>query len=79
MEKIKLIWDFRGPTSSQTAAHFKIHLIEFFATGQMLLLESGVESVNEVHHYTFAVIDKQYLEAIKSAMKPTRGQLVKAE
>ena len=78
MEKIKLIWDFRGPTSSQTAAHFKIHLIEFFATEQMLLLESGVESVNEVHHYTFAVIDKQYLEAIKSAMKPTRGQLVKA-
>tara|TARA_B100000768_G_scaffold182057_1_gene208993 strand:- start:73 stop:312 length:240 start_codon:yes stop_codon:yes gene_type:complete len=79
MEKIKLIWDFRGPTSSQTAAHFKIHLIEFFATEQMLLLESGVESVNEVHHYTFAVIDKQYLEAIKSALKPTRGQLVKAE
>ena len=69
MEKIKLIWDFRGPTSSQTAAHFKIHLIEFFATEQMLLLESGVESVNEVHHYTFAVIDKQYLEAIKSALK----------
>lgn len=79
MEKIKLIWDFRGPTSSQTAAHFKIHLIEFFATEQMLLLESGVESVNEVHHYTFAVIDKQYLEAIKSALKPTRGQLIKAE
>ena len=79
MEKFKLIWDFRGPTSSQTAAHFKIHLIEFFATEQMLLLESGVESVNEVHHYTFAVIDKQYLEAIKSALKPTRGQLVKAE
>jgi hypothetical protein len=25
------------------------------------------------------VIDKQYLEAIKSALKPTRGQLVKAE
>jgi hypothetical protein len=79
MEKIKLIWDFRGPTSSQTAAHFKIHLIEFFASEKILLIESGVESVNEVHYYTFAVIDKQYLEAIKSALKPTRGQLVKAE
>ena len=30
MEKIKLIWDFRGPACSRTAAHFKIHLIEFF-------------------------------------------------
>ena len=77
MQKIKLIWDFRGPASPQTAAHFKIHLLEFFASKKMLLLESGVETVNEVHHYAYAVIDKQYLEVIKSALKPTRGQLVK--
>ena len=77
MEKIKLIWDFRGPSSSQTAAHFKIHLLEFFASEKMLLIESGVESINEFHHYTYAVIDRQNLEGIKSAIKPTRGQLVK--
>ncbi|MDA9303574.1 hypothetical protein N9Q03_00380 [Flavobacteriaceae bacterium] len=77
MQKIKLIWDFRGPASPQTAAHFKIHLLEFFASEKMLLLDSGVATVNEVHHYTYAVIDKQYLEVIKSALKPTRGQLVK--
>ena len=76
MEKIKLIWDFRGPSSSQTAAHFKIHLLEFFASEKMLLIESGVESINEFHHYTYAVIDRQNLEGIKSALKPTRGQLV---
>ena len=76
MEKIKLIWDFRGPSSSQTAAHFKIHLLEFFASEKMLLIESGVESMNEFHHYTYAVIDRQNLEGIKSALKPTRGQLV---
>ena len=78
MDKIKLIWDFRGPASSQTAAHFKIHLLEFFASEKMLLLESGVESVTEIHHYTYAVINKQHLEVIKSLLKPTRGQLVKA-
>lgn len=78
MQKIKLIWDFRGPSSSHTAAHFKIHLLEFFASEKMLLLESGLETVNEVHHYAYAVIDKQYLEVIKSALKPTRGQLVNA-
>tara|TARA_B100000497_G_C7455972_1_gene282212 strand:- start:435 stop:674 length:240 start_codon:yes stop_codon:yes gene_type:complete len=77
MEKIKLIWDFRGPASPQTAAHFKIHLLEFFASEKMLLIESGVESMNEFHHYTYAVIDRQNLEGIKSALKPTRGQLVK--
>lgn len=79
MEKIKLIWDFRGPVSAQTAAHFKIHLLEFFTSEKMLLIESGVESMNEVHHYTYAVIDKQNLAVIKSALKPTRGQLVKAK
>lgn len=77
MEKIKLIWDFRGPASPQTAAHFKIHLLEFFASEKMLLIELGVESMNEFHHYTYAVIDRQNLEGIKSALKPTRGQLVK--
>lgn len=76
MEKIKLIWDFRGPASPQTAAHFKIHLLEFFASEKMLLIESGVESMNEFHHYTYAVIDRQNLEGIKSALKPTRGQLI---
>ena len=76
MEKIKLIWDFRGPASPQTAAHFKIHLLEYFASEKILLIESGVESINEFHHYTYAVIDRQNLEGIKSALKPTRGQLI---
>ncbi|MDC1259101.1 hypothetical protein N8091_00010 [Flavobacteriaceae bacterium] len=78
MEKIKLIWDFRGPVGAQTAAHFKIHVLEFFATEKLLLLDSGVESVNEMHHFAYAVIDKQNLEVIKAALKPSRGQLVKA-
>ena len=77
MEKIKLIWDFRGPVCPQTAAHFKIHLLEFFASEKIFLIESGVVPVNEVHHYTYALIDKRNLEAIKSALKPSRGQLVK--
>jgi uncharacterized protein YllA (UPF0747 family) len=77
MEKIKLIWDFRGPVGAQTAAHFKIHVLEFFATEKLLLLDSGVESVNEMHHLAYAVIDKQNLEVIKAALKPNRGQLVK--
>ena len=79
MEKIKLIWDFRGPASPHTAAHFKIHLLEFFASEKLLLIESGVESVNEVHHYTYAIIDKQNLDTIKTALKPTRGQRVKSD
>jgi len=76
MEKIKLIWDFRGPACSRTAAHFKTHLIEFFELEKLELIGSGVAVVSEFHHYTYAVIDKNNLELIKSSLKPNRGQLV---
>jgi len=74
MEKIKLIWDFRGPACSHTATHFKTHLIEFFESEKLELILSGIEVVNEFHHYTYAVIDKKNLEGIKSSLKPNRGQ-----
>ena len=45
MEKIKLIWDFRGPASPHTAAHFKIHLLEFFASEKLLLIESCIHGL----------------------------------
>lgn len=79
MDKIKLIWDFRGPACSQTATHFKIHLIEFFESEQLELILSGIEVVNEFHHYTYAVIEKKNLEVIKSSLKPNRGQLFETQ
>ena len=38
MEKIKLIWDFRGPACGRTAAHFETHLIEFFNSEKLELI-----------------------------------------
>ena len=78
MEKIKLIWDFRGPSSMHTATHFKTHLLEFFEAEKLEWYTCEVEVVNESYHYTFVITSKAHLALIKSALKPNRGQLVKA-
>jgi len=28
-KKIKLIWDFRGPSAAKTAEHYEVHLKEY--------------------------------------------------
>ncbi len=76
MEKIKLIWDFRGPFGKNTAIHHEKHLKEFFEIEKKALIKSGVESINEMHASAYAIIDKKDLEFIKLALKPHRGKLV---
>ena len=77
MEKIKLIWDFRGPNGKNTAIHHEKHIKEFFEMEKKTLINSGVETLNEFHHTAFAVILKTDLEQIKLALKPNRGQIAK--
>ena len=77
MEKIKLIWDFRGPNGKNTAIHHEKHIKEFFEIEKKTLINSGVETLNEFHHTAFTVILKTDLEQIKLAIKPNRGQIVK--
>tara|TARA_Y100001935_G_C17145784_1_gene427902 strand:+ start:519 stop:758 length:240 start_codon:yes stop_codon:yes gene_type:complete len=76
MEKIKLIWDFRGPHGKNIAIHHEKHLKEFFRIENKKLLESGTESLNELHHLAYAVILKSDLDEIKLMLKPNRGEIV---
>ena len=78
MEEIKLICDFRGPSSKHTSTHFKTHLLEFFKEEKLEYYSCEVETVNESYHYTFVITNKSNLALIKTALKPNRGQLVKA-
>ena len=78
MEEIKLIWDFRGPSSKHTSTHFKTHLLEFFKEEKLEYYSCEVETVNESYHNTFIITNKSNLALIKTALKPNRGQLVKA-
>ena len=76
MEKIKLIWDFRGPNGNNTAIHHELHLKEFFKIEKKKLIDSGTERLNEMYFIAYAIIDKKDLDEIKTILKPNRGKLI---
>ena len=76
MEKIKLIWDFRGLHGKNTAIHHEKHLKEFFEIENKKMFQSGMETLNELHHVAYVIILKKDLNEIKLILKPNRGEIV---
>jgi hypothetical protein len=76
MQKIKLIWDFNGEDSLKTAEHFNIHLEEFLDKEEILFHTIGLDLVNDYHNIAYLVIDMQYIDIIKHALKPQRAFLL---
>ena len=76
MEKIKLIWDFRGSDGKNIAIHHEKHLKEFFEIENKKMFQSGTEALNESHHLAYVIILKKDLNEIKLILKPDRGEIV---
>ncbi|MHA7058105.1 hypothetical protein ACWGOQ_0012865 [Aquimarina sp. M1] len=73
--KLKLIWDFRGPTANKTAAHHEIHLKEYIDSEKLSLKITGHQEVNEIHSIAFMVVRDSEMKDVRDALKPHRGQL----
>ena len=73
--KIKLIWDFRGPASARTAQHHDIHLKEFIAVKGMTINITGFEILNEMHAIAYMVVAKEEMMAVRDILKPHRGEV----
>ena len=76
MQKIKLIWDCNGVDSLKTAKHFNIHLVDFLEKEEIIFHTTGLDSISDDHHIAYLVIDKQYIDKIKHALKPQRAFLL---
>ncbi len=74
-ERIKLIWDFRGPNAKRIAEHHAEHLSEFSAAEQLRNSFSGCEEITPMHHCAFLVVEKELMETLRVTLKPHRGQL----
>ena len=72
-KRIKLIWDFRGPQSRETARHFELHLREspLFRPD----IPTGVEHLSEMHSLAFMVVAASEMPEFRDALKPHRGSL----
>tara|TARA_B100001093_G_scaffold483515_1_gene516095 strand:+ start:80 stop:313 length:234 start_codon:yes stop_codon:yes gene_type:complete len=76
VKKVKLIWDFRGTDTQKMAEHYNKHLVEFFESKKINLIESGFTRVSEMYNFTYAVIDKLDVNNVKDAIKPHRALLL---
>jgi hypothetical protein len=72
-KKLKLIWDFRGPSAAETARHFEYHLKEspLFRTE----LKTGVEDLSEIHSFAFIIVEASEMPQFRDRLKPHRGTL----
>ena len=76
MEKIKLIWDFRGGDAQKMAEHHEKHLKEFMKSRNEFAIEiTGVESINDVYTIAFLVITNDNMPAVRDILRPHRGEL----
>ncbi|NBL64866.1 hypothetical protein GV828_06585 [Flavobacterium sp. NST-5] len=74
-EKIKLIWDFRGPAAQKTAEHHELHLKEFIQMEKFPMIATGFQIINEMHSIAFMVVERQNMIAVRDALKPHRGEI----
>lgn len=75
MRKLKLIWDFRGPSSAKTAEHHLIHLKEYIEIEKLDISITGVEMQSEMHSMAYLVVDESKMKPLRDALKPHRGQV----
>ena len=74
-DRIKLIWDFRGPNAAHIAQHHAIHLSEFAVSEGLEHYISSTEEITEMHHTAFLVVEKQWMDSLRKTLKPNRGQV----
>lgn len=74
-QKLKLIWDFRGPDAESIAKHHAIHLKEYIREENLKLNITGFEQVNEQHCIAYMVVYREEMKEVRDALKPHRGQV----
>lgn len=74
-ERVKLIWDFRGPNAEPIAKHHAIHLGEYATSEGLENAICETEELSEMHHIAYLVVEKQHMNSLREILKPNRGQI----
>ncbi len=78
-DRVKLIWDFRGPNAKHIAEHHTKHLGEFVVAENLQNTILGQEELGAMYHIAFLVVEKHLMNTLRETLKPTRGQLYDEE
>lgn len=74
-ERVKLIWDFRGPNAQPIAVHHAKHLTEYAETDKLQNTLTGNEEITPMHHIAYMIVEKSLMNTLRETLKPTRGQI----
>ena len=77
MEKIKLIWDLRGPQAEGTAAHHAIHLGQFSEKEEVKSFGHGHEVISDMHAIAYLIVERKDMSIVRDALRPDRAILAK--
>lgn len=75
MERIKLIWDFRGPMAAKTAEHHVIHLREFAQMEGLHLEPIEFAVQGEMAAMAYLVCTREQMIPLRDRLRPHRGEL----
>nr|WP_299346518.1 hypothetical protein [Allomuricauda sp.] len=73
--KIKLIWDFRGPSAARTAEHYQKHLQEFVVFEELKFDITGYQHLSDIHSIAFLVVAEFEMKEVRDILKPNRGEI----
>ncbi|MDO4727775.1 MAG: hypothetical protein Q4B43_02090 [Bacteroidota bacterium] len=75
MERIKLIWDFRGQDAWSTALHHKKHLLEYIAMEKLENADADAKQLSDYHSTAYIVIPREKMIEVRDRLLPHRGEL----
>ena len=73
--RIKLIWDFRGPTASEVARHHEKHLREYIVAEDLPLNITGFKDFSSAHSIAYMVVEETDMLSVRDALIPHRGEV----
>lgn len=73
MNKIQLIWDFRGPDAAQTAEHHAKHLQEYVEAKNYELRIADFEILSESYAVATLVVYEKDMIEIRDILRPQRA------
>ena len=73
--RIKLIWDFRGPTASEIARHHEKHLQQYIIAEDLSLNITGYQDFSSAHSIAFMVVEESDMLQVRDALIPHRGEV----
>jgi hypothetical protein len=73
--RIKLIWDFRGPSASEIARHHEKHLQQFILAEDLPLNITGYQDHSSAHSSAYMVVEETDMLRVRDALIPHRGEV----